>query len=172
MLSIALDFLDAEGVEAFTMRALAERIGVNAMTIYHHFGDRDGLIEAMADHAYSSVCAPSAETSLDRIVALMLTYHAQVLRHPGLTLLIFSRPVVLPKQAQRITDDLSQLLIDTGMASQKSRLWVDILVDFTHGAAVATAIRGRPELEITETGSSDAYAAALMELMNGLKGRL
>ena len=172
MLSIALDHLDTAGVDAFTMRALGERLGVNAMTIYHHFGDRGGLIAAMADHVYASVSAPATGSVVDRIAALMLAYHTQVHRHPSLTLLIFSGPVVFPKQAQRITDDISQLLIDAGMTTQKARLWVAILVDFTHGAAIATAMGGRPEVETTATGLPDGYSDALMELLNGLKGSL
>ena len=49
MLSAALRLLDSQGVEGFTMRSLAHSLGVTPMTIYHHFGDRDGLIAAMAD---------------------------------------------------------------------------------------------------------------------------
>ena len=35
------------GYEAFSMRRLAERCGYTAPTIYHHFGDKPGLIGAL-----------------------------------------------------------------------------------------------------------------------------
>lgn len=167
LLSTALDLLDAKGVDAFTMRALAERFQVNPMTIYHHFGDRDGLIAAMAERVYCGVSAPVSGAPRDRIEALLRAYHAQVLRHPGLTLLIFSRPTVFPEQARRITEDIARFLVEVGLSPARARLWVNILVDFTHGAAVASAMSGRPEGSDMETD----YDATLVELLNGLEIR-
>ena len=97
MVLAALELLDREGVDAFTMRALAKRLGINPMTIYHHFGGRDGLIGAMSDAVYAQVKAPEDGTPFDRIEGLLKAYQAQVLRHPALTLLIFSRPMVFPQ---------------------------------------------------------------------------
>jgi AcrR family transcriptional regulator len=162
----ALDLLDAKGAEAFTMRALAERLQINAMTIYHHFGDRDGLIGAMSERAYRGVSAPPSGTPRSRIKALLLAYHAQVLHHPGLTLLIFSRPAVFPEQARRITEDIAGLLAEAGLSPQRSRLWVNILVDFTHGAAVATAMGGQSTSD--GLGLEIGYDDALTELLNAL----
>ena len=55
MLEAALDILDGEGADALTMRALAKRSGVNPMTLYHHFGDQDGLIKALSERVYAGV---------------------------------------------------------------------------------------------------------------------
>ncbi|MCC5968743.1 MAG: TetR/AcrR family transcriptional regulator [Pararhodobacter sp.] len=169
MLGTALHLLDTQGVEAFTMRALATRLQVNPMTIYHHFGDRDGLIGAMAEQVYSCVRVSVSGESLRRIEALMQAYHAQVRRHPGLALLIFSRPEVFPQQAQRITDDITQLLVEVGLTSEKARLWVNILVDFTHGAAVATAMGERAKPDGTDRFSDDEYDATLVVLLDALR---
>jgi AcrR family transcriptional regulator len=166
MLLGALDLLDAKGVEAFTMRALAERLQINAMTIYHHFGDRDGLIGAMSERTYRCVSAPTSGLPRSRIKALLLSYHAQVLHHPGLTLLIFSRPAVFPEQARRITEDIAALLAEAGLSPHRSRLWVNILVDFTHGAAVATAMGGQSTSD--GLGAENDYDNALAELLNAL----
>lgn len=125
------------------MRALAERLGVNPMTIHHHFGGRDGLIGAMSEAVYAQVVAPADGTPIDRIAGLLKAYHGQVLRHPGLTMLIFSRPSVFPQQAERITNEISALLAEVGLPDHRTRLWRDILVDFTHGAALATAMNSR-----------------------------
>ncbi|GHC40326.1 TetR family transcriptional regulator [Gemmobacter nanjingensis] len=139
----ALDLLDREGANALTMRALAERLGINPMTIHHHFGGRDGLIGAISDVAYTQVTAPVDGTPIDRISGLLKAYHAQVLRHPALTMLIFSRPIVFPQQADRITKEISALLAEIGLPTHRTEPWRDILVDFTHGAALATAMNGR-----------------------------
>lgn len=166
MLLAALDLVDTDGVDAFTMRTLAGRLQINPMTIYHHFGDRDGLIGAMSERVYRDVSAPASGAPRSRIEALLRAYHGQVLNHPGLTLLIFSRPTVFPEQAQRITKEIAELLAEAGLSPQRTRLWINILVDFTHGAAIATAISGRFNSEGFD--SKDDYDKALTELLNGL----
>ncbi len=112
ILVAALGVLDAKGVEAFTMRAVSDRLRISPMSIYHHFGDRDGLIEAMSDRVYAGVIAPDEGDALDRIGAFLRAYHAEVRRHPGLILLIFSCPAVFPRQARRMTDEITRLLIE------------------------------------------------------------
>lgn len=151
------------------MRALAERLGVNPMTIYHHFGDRDGLIKSLADEAYAGVLAPSFTEGLERLEALLCAYHQVVVRHPGLTLLIFSRPEVFPPQAQRITDEVFQLLSNAGLKERALELWVNILVDFTHGAALATAMVGGKEPADSHTDTVPSYAEGLAELLTRLR---
>lgn len=170
MLSSCLEFLDAEGVDAFTMRALAMRLQVNPMTIYHHFRDRDGLIEAMSEYVYRGVSAPESGPPQFRIKGLLQSYHSQVLKHTGLALLIFSSQTAFPDQARRITEELVQLLNETGMPSERSQLWVSILVDFTHGAAIATATSRRTSAQGSSGGASadDGYSEALEELLDGL----
>lgn len=168
MLRGALDLLDHEGVGNFTMRALAERLDINPMTLHHHFGGRDGLISAMSECAYAKVSAPDDGTPTERVRGLLKAYHAQVLRHPGLTMLIFSRPNIFPQQAQRITNEISALLSEAGLTYRRTRLWVEILVDFTHGAALATAMNGRTE--VNEPVGNQGFNLALSELLIGLNG--
>lgn len=46
----AADLLHDDGVDAVTTRAVAARAGVQAPTIYRLFGDKDGLLDAVAEH--------------------------------------------------------------------------------------------------------------------------
>lgn len=169
MLSAALNLLDSQGIEGFTMRSLAHRLGVTPMAIYHHFGDRDGLIAAMADRVYGAVAEPAEGQPLQRIEALLRSYHATVLRHPGLTLLIFRHPTAFPEQARRITENLARLLLATGLSERRTLIWVGILVDFTHGAAVAAAMASRAAPEIS-SGDVD-FGETLKELLAALGGQ-
>jgi AcrR family transcriptional regulator len=41
-----------EGEERFSIRRLVERCGYTAPTIYHHFGDKDGLIDTLLDERF------------------------------------------------------------------------------------------------------------------------
>lgn len=170
MLSAALEILDRKGADALTMRGLAARLGVNPMTIHYHFGDRDGLIRALAERAYARVVAPKDGDVRERLEGLLTAYRSEVLRRPGLTLAIFSRPAVFPDQARRITEDLEVLLRDLGLPQSRSRLWVAILVDFIHGAALAEAMSERPAAmaHLTADARQDDQDRGLAELLDGL----
>lgn len=67
LLLAAADLLDA-GNDSFSTRAVCERAGVTAPTLYHHFGNKKGLIDAVLSHGFGQyVAAPSGEHSHDPI---------------------------------------------------------------------------------------------------------
>ncbi|MBT0567207.1 TetR/AcrR family transcriptional regulator [Williamsia sp. CHRR-6] len=45
----AIDIADADGFAAVTMRAIADRLGVGAMSLYRHVADKDALLTAMTE---------------------------------------------------------------------------------------------------------------------------
>jgi len=45
----AIALLDADGLDALTMRKLATRLGVQAGALYWHFASKQALLDAMAD---------------------------------------------------------------------------------------------------------------------------
>jgi AcrR family transcriptional regulator len=51
----ALALLDAEGLEGFSMRKLAARLGVEAMSIYHHLPNRQAILVAVADRIVGEI---------------------------------------------------------------------------------------------------------------------
>ena len=53
----AADLLTRGGREAVTTRAVAAAAGVQAPVIYRLFGDKDGLLEAVAEHGYATFLA-------------------------------------------------------------------------------------------------------------------
>jgi len=54
----ALALLDAEGMEGFSMRKLAARLGVEAMSIYHHLPNRQAILGAVVDRVLAGVPVP------------------------------------------------------------------------------------------------------------------
>ena len=45
------------GFEAFSMRRLAERCGYTAPTIYHYFGDKQGLVDTLLEERFPRMVA-------------------------------------------------------------------------------------------------------------------
>jgi AcrR family transcriptional regulator len=55
ILAAAQELLLEDGVEGLSMRKLSERCGYTAPTIYHHFGDKAGLVAAAVEQRFRQV---------------------------------------------------------------------------------------------------------------------
>jgi AcrR family transcriptional regulator len=60
IVEVAAGLLRDEGPAAVTTRGVAQAAGVQAPAIYRLFGDKDGLLEAVAEHVMSSFVAAKA----------------------------------------------------------------------------------------------------------------
>jgi len=135
ILTAALTLLDEGGGQGLTMRALATRLGVTPMSLYHHVEDRAGLLRALSDRVYAEVLE-DAGGLLDRrseVQAILIRYHDAVGRHPQLTLAIFATPEAFAGVTRQITDRLTALLSEI---TAEHSLWCDILVDHAHGSGL------------------------------------
>ena len=47
------------GLEALTMRKLAQELGVAPMALYHHFANKDDLLDAMVDVVFGEIDVPA-----------------------------------------------------------------------------------------------------------------
>jgi AcrR family transcriptional regulator len=52
LLAAAFEIATREGVDAVSTRAVCTAAGVQAPSLYHHFGDRAGLLRAVVDAAF------------------------------------------------------------------------------------------------------------------------
>jgi AcrR family transcriptional regulator len=57
----AVALADEGGLESVTMRKLAKRLGVEAMSLYNHVANRDDLLDGMIDIVFSEIELPSTE---------------------------------------------------------------------------------------------------------------
>jgi AcrR family transcriptional regulator len=85
ILDAAFDMLSRDGEVAFSVRKLGGRIGVDPMTVLHHFGSKDGLLRRIADRALATVelPAPSADWRAD-LRSVAAAYRDLAHRHPRL----------------------------------------------------------------------------------------
>jgi TetR/AcrR family transcriptional regulator, tetracycline repressor protein len=81
----ALGLLDAEGLEALTIRRLAQSLGVTPMALYWHVKNKDELLLAVCERVWSLADAgidPGLEP-LDQLRALFLSILSAVRAHPA-----------------------------------------------------------------------------------------
>lgn len=85
----------------FSLPEVAARAGVSVRTLYRHFGDREGLLEALHDHAVRRI-APPLPASLDELLelapALFATFDAHA---PWVEAMVRSGPVSALRAARR-----------------------------------------------------------------------
>ncbi|MFI5961240.1 TetR/AcrR family transcriptional regulator [Streptomyces asoensis] len=82
----AVAMLDAEGVEALSMRKLGARLGAGATSLYRHVATKDELMELALDEVAAEMDVPSADGADWRagIAGAGQSFRATVLRHPWL----------------------------------------------------------------------------------------
>ena len=89
----ALRLVDAEGLEALTMRRLAAELDVATMSIYGHVPNKDDLLLGVVNLATSEIALPEPGTPpWEALKAITREFRRVSLHHPNLVPLIVRRP--------------------------------------------------------------------------------
>lgn len=94
----ALRIIGADGAESVTVRRLASEAGVAPMSIYNHFGDMNGVFDAVFEHGFTEFAQTlhDSATSANPVVALRQmgsAYRTFALENPDTYAVMFLRVV-------------------------------------------------------------------------------
>lgn len=81
VLGKALELADLEGLQALSMRRLAQALGVEAMSLYHHFANKDRLLDGMIDLVFAEIGLPTEGDWKGRIRARAVSTQDALVRH-------------------------------------------------------------------------------------------
>ncbi|WP_415062605.1 TetR/AcrR family transcriptional regulator [Bdellovibrio sp.] len=168
ILETSLEVLEKTGPQGFSMRTLATHLKITPMAIYHYFPNRAALIKELSDRVYSQVTEDfesAQDNARHKIKQLLTSYYQTGLRYPNLTLAVFSTPEAFSAKVKRITFLLDKLLKATKLIPQRRQMWLEILVDFTHGSFLATATVSRSNPRLAKK-QGERYHQQLEELLN------
>jgi AcrR family transcriptional regulator len=91
-LHVAVEVADAGGLSDLTMRRIADELGVEAMSLYHHVASKDAILDGMVDLVFREIELPPRDvdwkTAMRRRAASMRTV---LLRHRWAISLMESR---------------------------------------------------------------------------------
>lgn len=133
--------LESGGLDALTMQAVAERVGVRAPSLYKHVRDRAALLAAIADSALGELAAIMAPLALDPDPATGMRSAATAFRafahtHPRTYEILFAN---LPEGARGSPErnaaaaapvlSLAERMVGPASALQAARL----VTAFAHG---------------------------------------
>jgi AcrR family transcriptional regulator len=94
IVAAARAILEDEGLDALTMRRIAERLGIRAPSLYKHFPDKESLEAAIISAAFeeqAEVFERAVEDGDDPLEALGAAYRSFALAHPHLYRLMTDR---------------------------------------------------------------------------------
>jgi len=127
VLQAALDLVDAEGLDALTMRRLGQRLGRDPMALYRHTPSRDAVLDGVVELVLSRlsvprVGGPPGARSADwgaQLRDLAHEYRGLALAHPHVVPLLVTRPLATPLGLRplgtlRPLEQLLELLVDAG----------------------------------------------------------
>jgi AcrR family transcriptional regulator len=126
LLEAAARLLADSGGAPISTRAVCEAAGVRAPTLYHHFGDKQGLLDAVASHGFETFLAGkrALEAAGDPIEDLRRGWDDHVefgLTHPALYALMYGSP--RPGRRPAAADEAERLLLGRlRRAAQAGRL--------------------------------------------------
>lgn len=97
ILDAAADIYRAEGFDALSIRRVAEEVGVTPMALYHHFANKDALLDALVARGFEMLERRFADAVAQGSVMLRLragitAYREFALAEPRLFELMYLRP--------------------------------------------------------------------------------
>lgn len=145
ILSAAMKLLNEGGRDAVTTRAVAELAGVQPPILYRLFGDKDGLLNALAEHGFTLYLAQkqSKGAEPDPVEALRSGWNRHIqfgLDHPSLYLLMYAQPQVGPAEAAELSFKMLHEHIGRVAASGRLRIPEERAVALFHSVAVGIVL--------------------------------
>lgn len=171
IVSQALALLDADGLEALSMRQLGARLNAGATSLYTHVASKDELIELVVDAVFGEVEVPSASdparwrAAATRCAA---SIRSVVLRHPWIVSVLGEAGLVYQgPNMMRLFDRLLGLFESVGFALDEASTAINTLVAYVIGTGISEAAwltmlarSGQGEQELIERWRPAAEAAA------------
>ena len=116
----ALRIVDEQGLDALTVRKVADEFGVTPMALYWHFANKDALLDAVGDAVVSDLRLPDLSLDLEHYLGEAMTALVDVMRaHPRAASLLSHR-ILLTDPGREITEATLDKLVTAGFDVDKA----------------------------------------------------
>ncbi|MGW4339725.1 TetR/AcrR family transcriptional regulator [Rhodococcus koreensis] len=179
LLLAAAQLLEESGDRTVSTRAVCERAGVQAPTLYHHFGNKQGLIDAVLNHGFTQFVAPAhapgvSDDPLDDVRAGWDRHVAFGLSNPTFYGLLYGR--VEPGTPCSITAPALAMLVELLDAAARAGVLAVPPRDaaaqlLTANVGVTLALITQPEGQVDHSLSDRVREAAIAGVLTHPTGR-
>lgn len=120
----ALKIADTDGLEALTIRRLADEFQVTPMAMYWHFANKDALLAAIGGAIIETIAIPEAEGDLGSFLTAAMTTLVDAMRdHPNVAPLVAGQ-ILHSERGCDLTERSLDRLADAGFDVDQSALVV------------------------------------------------
>jgi AcrR family transcriptional regulator len=99
----ALRLADEDGLDALSMRNLAQALKVEAMSLYNHVASKERILDGLVELVVSEIDAPSIGGDWKAAMRRRaLSAHSVLMRHPWATMLFVSRMNIGPNMLRYV----------------------------------------------------------------------
>lgn len=92
----AREIIEANGVQAYSARSLADHLGVDPTAVYRYFQSIDGVLAGVVDGLLDGLELPAAGTPRQQLESLLVAAHERYYDHPNLVPLLLTSRETLP----------------------------------------------------------------------------
>ena len=157
----AVRLLDAEGVNALSMRRLGARLGAGATSMYSHVTSKDELIELAVDEVYAEIQVPDADDPAGWRASLSASAHSlrsMILRHPWMASLLGQVGLAyLGPNVMRLNERMLALCEAAGFSLEEANQAMSAVAAYVIGSGTSEAAwltllarSGQNERDLTE----------------------
>lgn len=148
IIEAALELIDQDGLDAFSMRRLASRLGVAPMTLYGYVATKDELLEAIANHVLAALPLMEGERWDEGLATFFTAFHDVLLEHHSVAHLFTSRSIMSPAVLRHGEKTFAELL-QAGFSERAAVEAITALFGYTLGAALYELARTRERADLT-----------------------
>ncbi|MFC6882531.1 MULTISPECIES: TetR/AcrR family transcriptional regulator [Actinomadura] len=142
----ALRLLDESGLEALTMRRLADAMDVQAGALYRYFATKQDLLTAMAERILAGVTPPPAGPWTERLTGLARATRTALLSHRD-GARVYAGTHSTGPNTLGLADAFIGVLRDAGFSSDDAARATMTVIDFTTGHTLEEQAVLRPNPE-------------------------
>ena len=136
ILAIAIDVADERGVAAVTMREVASRLGVEAMSLYNHVANKDDILDGMLDAVIEQFDLPTDVSDWrEAMRRRAVSAHEVFGHHPWAPMLLDSRESSGPSRL-RYFDWVLGTLVEAGFALDAAVRAFSLLDSYIYGFGI------------------------------------
>lgn len=162
----AIEVADRDGLDALSMRRIADELGVGAMSLYRHIADKDALLVAMAAEAGRRYPYPVLDTRKwtwrERVAVAVDIDWALYRRHPWLVLAYAAPRYSYGGDALEALDWLAAGFAELGVDAVRATEMALTLWSFINGVAL-----GAVSEELLRAEPSGGAEGGLADLIAG-----
>lgn len=151
IIKTAFALLDEYGEDEFSMRNIAQRLNVQAMSLYNYVKNKEDLLDGIVEIITCEVKIPqpSPNWKLDLRNAA-LSFYEILLRHPNVLPVISTHSPITEKGIEQV-ERLLLILKDTNMSGQEAFSLIHIIIAYVIGhAEISITNNQAPEVRDVE----------------------